>query len=179
MLSTQTISSIAYSKSWAGTPFSLAMNMAVSQNSQSQAISATLPNISFNVAKFYPLRRSEKVGKDRWYEKISMSYAAKMTNSVSAQEDNIFSRQTLDNMRHGVQPNIPVQATFNLFNYINITPSAIYAERRYFKKVDRQWNPETGKVENLDPEYGFYRLYNYNTAVSLSTIVYGTWLVKE
>ncbi len=179
MLSTQTNSSISYSKNWAGTPFSMSMNLAVSQNSQTKAIAGTLPNISFNVAKFYPLRRSEKVGKDRWYEKISMSYAAKMTNSVSAQEDNIFSRQTLDNMRHGVQHNIPVQATFNLFNYINITPSANYAERWYFKKVERQWNPETGKVENLDPEYGFYRLYNYNTAVSLSTIVYGTWQVKE
>ena len=179
MLSTQTNSSISYSKNWAGTPFSMSMNLAVSQNSQTKAISGTLPNIAFNVAKFYPLRRSEKVGKDRWYEKISMSYSAKMTNSASAKEGEIFTKQTLNNMRHGVQHNIPVQATFNLLNYINITPSASYAERWYFKKVERQWNPETNQVDYLDPEYGFYRLYNYNTAVSLSTIVYGTWQVKE
>ena len=179
MLSTQTNSSISYSKNWAGTPFSMSMNLGLSQNSQTQNLAATLPNISFNMAKFYPLRRSEKVGKDRWYEKISMSYAAKITNSASAKEGEIFTQQTLDNMRHGVQHNIPVQATFNLFNYINITPSASYAERWYFKKVDQQWNPETNQVERLAPEYGFYRLYNYNTAVSLSTIVYGTWQVKE
>ena len=179
MLSTQTNSSIAYSKSWAGTPFSLAMNMAVSQNSQTQAISATLPNISFNVAKFFPLKRRIKQGEDRWYEKISMSYSTKMSNSISAKESDIFTKQTFENMKNGIQHNIPVQASFNALNYLNITPSVNYTERWYFKKTDREWNPQTNKMEELDPEYGFYRLYNYNAALSFSTTVYGTWQVKE
>ena len=179
MLATQTNSSIAYSKNWAGTPFSLSMNMAVSQNSQSQALSVTLPNISFNVSKFFPLKRKVKMGQDRWYEKISMSYSAKVTNSVQAKESDIFTSQTLKNMRNGVQHTIPVQASFNLLNYINITPNMNYTERWYFKKVDKQWNPETNQVENLDPEYGFYRLYNYNAGVSMSTIFYGQWQVRE
>ena len=179
MLATQTNSSISYSKNWAGTPFSLSMNMAVSQNSQTEAISVTLPNVSFNVSKFFPLKRKVRVGKERWYEKISMSYAAKLTNSVQAKESDIFSRTTLDNMRHGVQHTIPVQASFNLFNYLNITPNVNYTERWYFKKTDRQWNPETNRVETLDPEYGFYRLYNYNAGISMSTVIYGQWQVKE
>ena len=179
MLSTQTNSSISYSKNWAGTPFSLSMNMAVSQNSQTKAISVTLPTVSFNVSRFYPFKRAVKIGKDRWYEKISMSYSGKLTNSVSATESDIFSRQTLDNMRNGVQHTIPVQASFNVFNYINITPSFNYNERWYFKKVDRQWNPETNMVEELDPEYGFYRLYDYTTALSFSTTLYGMWQVRE
>ena len=97
MLSTQTNSSIAYSKNWAGTPFSMSMNLAISQNSQTKAISGTLPNISFNVSKFFPLKRKVKLGKDRWYEKISMSYSAKLTNSVQAKESDIFSAETLKN----------------------------------------------------------------------------------
>lgn len=179
MLSTQTNSSISYSKNWAGTPFSLSMNMAVSQNSQTKAISVTLPTVSFNVSRFYPFKRAVKIGKDRWYEKISMSYSGKLTNSVSATESDIFSRQTLDNMRNGVQHTIPVQASFNVFNYINITPSFNYNERWYFKKVDRQWNPETNMAEELDPQYGFYRLYDYTTALSFSTTLYGMWQVRE
>ena len=179
MLATQTNSSISYSKNWAGTPFSFSMNMAVSQNSQTQAISATLPNISFNVSKFFPLKRRVKMGKDRWYEKISMSYSAKMTNSISAKENTIFEKETFNNMRNGIQHNIPVQASFNVLNYINVTPSMNYTERWYFKKVEQEWNSETNKLEKLDPEYGFYRLYNYNAAVSMSTTVYGTWQVKE
>ena len=179
MLATQTNSSIAYSKNWAGTPFSLSMNMAVSQNSQTQALSVTLPNISFNVSKFFPLKRKVKMGQDRWYEKISMSYSAKMTNSVQAKESDIFTSQTLQNMRNGVQHSIPVQASFNLLNYINITPNINYTERWYFKKVEKQWNSETNQLENLDPEYGFYRLYDYNAGVSMSTIFYGQWQVRE
>ena len=179
MLSTQTNSSISYSKNWAGTPFSLSMNMAVSQNSQTKAISVTLPTVSFNVSRFYPFKRAVKIGKDRWYEKISMSYSGKLTNSVSATESDIFSRQTLDNMRNGVQHTIPVQASFNVLNYINITPSFNYNERWYFKKVDRQWNPTTNMAEELDPQYGFYRLYDYTTALSFSTTLYGMWQVRE
>ena len=155
------------------------MNMAVSQNSQTKAISVTLPTVSFNVSRFYPFKRAVKIGKDRWYEKISMSYSGKLTNSVSATESDIFSRQTLDNMRNGVQHTIPVQASFNVFNYINITPSFNYNERWYFKKVDRQWNPETNTAEELDPQYGFYRLYDYTTALSFSTTLYGMWQVRE
>ncbi len=179
MLATQTNSSISYSKNWAGTPFSLSMNMAVSQNSQTKAISVTLPNVSFNVSKFNPFKRKVKVGADRWYEKISMSYSAKMTNSVQATESDIFSSQTLKNMRNGIQHTIPVQAQFNLFNYINITPNINYTERWYFRRDRQQWNPETGTLDKLDPEYGFYRLYNYNAGVSLSTIFYGQWQVRE
>ena len=179
MLSTQTNSSISYSKNWAGTPFSLSMNMAVSQNSQTKAISVTLPTVSFNVSRFYPFKRAVKIGKDRWYEKISMSYSGKLTNSVSATESDIFSRQTLDNMRNGVQHTIPVQASFNVLNYINITPSFNYNERWYFKKVDRQWNPTTNMAEELDPQYGFYRLYDYTSALSFSTTLYGMWQVRE
>ena len=179
MLATQTNSSISYSKNWAGTPFSLSMNMAVSQNSQTKAISATLPNISFNVSKFFPLKRKLKMGKDRWYEKISMGYSAKLTNSVTATESTIFTRETMDKMRNGIQHTIPIQASFSLFNHLNITPNVNYTERWYFKKNEREWDPTTNKVKNLDPEYGFYRLYNYNAGVSMSTTIYGMWQVKE
>ena len=98
MLATQTNSSISYSKNWAGTPFSLSMSMSISQNSQTEAISANLPNVSFNVSQFFPLKRKVKKGEDRWNERISMSYSAKMTNSINAKESDIISKESLKNM---------------------------------------------------------------------------------
>ena len=62
-----------------------------------------------------------------------------------------------------------------LFNYINISPSATYNEKWYFKKVEFDWNPVTNKVDTLPTQYGFYRLYNYNFNVSASTTVYGMY----
>ena len=179
ILATQTNSSIAYSKSWAGTPFSLSMNMAVSQNSQNSTISVTLPTVVFNVSRVYPFKRKEVVGKERWYEKISFTYSGKLTNTVSTTEKELFTKETLKNMKNGVEHSLPVSASFNAFNYINISPSFNYTERWYFKKVERQWNPETNQVEYLDPEYGFYRLYNYNASISANTTIYGMWQFKK
>ena len=175
ILSTQTNSSISYSKNWAGTPFSLSANMAISQNSQNATLSVTLPNIVFNVSRIYPFKRKEVMGKERWYEKISMQYTAKMTNSVTAKESEIFSKETLKNMRNGVEHTLPVSASFNLFNYINVSPSFNYSEKWFFKRQFRVWNPKTNMVDYLDPEYGFYRLYNYSASVSASTIIYGMY----
>ena len=179
ILSTQTNSSISYSKSWAGTPFSLSMNMAVSQNSQTRAISLTLPTLVFNVARVYPFKRKEAVGKQRWYEKISFTYTGKLTNSVTATEDKLFTKETLKNMRNGIEHTLPVSAQFSLFNYINITPQFNYTERWYFKRQMQEWNPETNQIEKLDPEYGFYRIYNYSASINMSTTIYGMWQFKK
>ena len=179
ILATQTNSSISYSKSWAGTPFSFSMNMGISQNSQTRALSVNFPNMVFNVARVYPFKRKEAVGKQRWYEKISFTYTGKLTNSASAPESEIFSKQTLKNMKNGVEHSIPVSSSFTLFKYINFTPSFNYTERWYFKRQMQEWNPTTNKIEKLDPEYGFYRIYNYNASVSLNTTIYGMWQMKK
>ena len=136
ILSTQTNSTVSYSKNWAGTPFSLSANMAISQNSQNKTISITLPTMVFNVSRFYPFKRKEKQGKDRWYEKISMQYTGKMTNSVTTTESEVFSKETLENMKNGIEHSIPISASFNLFNYINLSPSVNYNEKWYFKKQE-------------------------------------------
>ncbi len=179
ILATQTNSSISYSKNWEGTPFSLALNMAVSQNSRDKTIAVTLPTISFNVASFNPFKRREAVGKTRWYEKIKMSYSAKMTNTVNTSESEIFSKETLKKMKNGIQHSIPVSTNLTLFNYVNVNPLFNYTERWYFKKVGQQWNEQTHKVETLDPEYGFWRIYNYNAQVSATTTIYGTYTAKK
>ena len=179
ILATQTNSSISYSKSWAGTPFSLSMNLAVSQNSQTRQLSITLPNVVFNVARVYPFKRKESMGKQRWYEKIGFTYSAKLTNSVTTPEKDIFTMQTLKNMRNGVEHTLPISTSINLFKYINISPSFNYSERWYFSRQNQQWNPETNQVETLDPEYGFYRIYNYNASISANTTIYGMWQMKK
>ena len=179
ILATQTNSSISYSRNWEGTPFSMTVNLSVSQNSRDKTIAVTLPTITFNVASFNPFKRKEAVGKTRWYEKIKMSYSMKMTNTVNTKENEIFTRETLDKMKNGIQHNIPVSTSLTLFNYINISPSFNYTERWYFKKVSQQWNNETRQVETLDPEYGFWRLYNYNASVSANTTIYGTYVAKK
>ncbi len=175
ILATQTNSSISYSKNWAGTPFSMSASMQISQNSQQKTISVTLPTMVFNMSRIYPFKRKERAGKERWYEKIAMQYTGKMTNSVTTSESEIFSKKTLDNLKNGIEHSIPVSASFNLLNYINLSPTFNYNEKWYFKRTEYEWNPLTNQVDTMANQYGFYRLYNYNAAISASTTVYGMY----
>ena len=178
-LKTQTSSTISYSKSWLGTPLSLSANMSVSQNSQSGTLSIALPNVVFNVSTFYPFKRKEAMGKQRWYEKISLRYTGKFNNKANAKESEIFTKETLQNMQYGFEHSIPISATYNIFNYINFGPTINYTEKWYFKKQEQVWNPVLNRIDKLDPEYGFYRLYNYNFSLQASTIVYGRYEAKK
>ena len=54
------------------------------------------------------------------------SYTGSLTNSVKAKEDELLSPDIFDKMVNGIQHKIPVSTSFNLFNYINVSPSFNY-----------------------------------------------------
>lgn len=174
-LSSQTTSSIAYSKSWTGTPFSLAINASHSQNTRDSTISMSLPSLVFNVTRVAPFKRREQVGGEKWYEKISFTYNMEFQNRVEGVKDKYFMKQEMfDKLKYGFKHTIPVSASFNLFGALSITPSFSYTERWYFKSINQNWNPDTERVVN-DTTSGFYRVYNYSASLSLNTKLYGTY----
>ncbi|MFI3248349.1 MAG: putative LPS assembly protein LptD [Rikenellaceae bacterium] len=177
MLTSQTNSSISYSKNWDNV--SLSTSMSVSQYSETASISMTLPTAVLSVSRFYPFKFGNSIGKEKWYEKISMSYTGKMTNTLSTTESEIFTRSSLDNMKNGIEHSIPVSASFSLWDYISINPSVSYTEKWYFKREMQEWNPLSNEVMTLDPEYGFYRLYNYSTSASATTTIYGMFQARK
>ncbi len=174
-LNTQTNSSVAYSKSWAGTPFSLSTNLQHSQNSRDTTISLSFPNLVFNMSSISPFKRKEAVGKERWYEKVTLRYTGSFANNVTVKEDELFTEDMVKKMKNGVQHSIPISTSFNLLKYINITPNANYNEKWYFSKIDKQWDEDQNRVVNSDTTYGFYRVFNYNYNVAASTKLYGTY----
>ena len=82
-------------------------------------------------------------------------------------------------MKNGVNHNIPISTSLNLLNYINVSPSANYQERWYFRKIDKEWDPVSRSVVNGDTTTGFYRLYDYSFSVSATTKLYGTYQFKK
>jgi lipopolysaccharide assembly outer membrane protein LptD (OstA) len=178
-LNTQTSSSIAYSKSWPGKPFSFNTSFSHSQNSRDSTISLTFPNVAFNVSNVFPFKRKEASGKERWYEKISFTYALGMQNTVTSKEKDLFTTKTLQNMRNGVSHKLPIKASFNILNYINLTPSANYNERWYFKRIEKMWDPQKKAVVAADTTYGFYRVYDYSFSGQLTTKIYGMFQMKN
>lgn len=165
-------SSVSYSHSFPEIGLSISGNFNISQNMKDSTLSLTLPSLNVSLAKKYPFKRKKRVGDERWYEKISLSYSGQLSNSITTKESEVFKSNIIKDWNNGVKHNIPVSATFQLFNFINITPSFNYTERWYFKKVNQEWDPVANTVAR-DTVYGFNRVYNYNLSVSANTTLYG------
>ena len=173
--STTTESSISYSKNWTGTPFSLSISARASVNSRDSTINLTLPSATFNMSKIFPLKRKNAIGKQRWYEKISLSYTANIINQVQAKESELLSPDIFDRMNNGVQHSIPISTSFNLLNYINVSPSFNYNAVWLFKKVNQTYDPEAEDHLRRDTTYGFYHLNDYSVSLSANTKIYGMY----
>lgn len=177
-LSAQTTSSISYSHSWKGTPMSLSANMNYSQNFNNGDVALGLPNINFNVSRFFPFKRKVMVGKERWYEKISMTYKAQLQNTLNTKYEDMLKPETLDKFKNGVKHTLPISASFNILGFINLSPSVNYTERWYFRRVDQRWDPDHNAIMQ-DTTRGFYRVYDYNASVSANTTLYGMYQFKS
>lgn len=165
-------SSVSYSHSFPEIGLTVSATMNVAQNMQDSTLSLTLPNLNVSLSKKYPFKRKKRMGEERWYEKISLSYSGQLSNSIRTKEDKVLKSNIIKDWRNGVKHNIPVSATFQLFDFINITPSFNYTERWYFQRVNQEWDYAANKVAR-DTVYGFNRVYNYNLSLSANTTLYG------
>lgn len=168
-------SSVSWSTTFSSIGMSLSATTNLSQNMRDSSLAMTLPDLNINISRFYPFKRKHAVGKERWYEKISMSYTGQLSNSINTKEDMLLHSNLAKDWKNGFQHNIPVQANFTLFNYINVTPSFNFTDRMYLKKVNRGWD-DLAQKEVLDTTYGFHNIYNWNMSVSASTKIYGFWI---
>ena len=168
-------SSVSWSTGFSSIGLSLSATTNLSQNMRDSSIQITLPDLNISLSRFYPFKRKHLVGKERWYEKISMSYTGQLSNSISTKEDRLLHSNLIKDWKNAFQHTIPVQANFTLFNYINVTPSFNFTDRMYSKKVTRGWDNTLQKEVVKDTTYGFHNVYNWSMNVGASTKLYGFW----
>lgn len=166
-------SSISYSRRFNNIPLNITAAMNIDQRSSDSTLSVSLPNLSLSLSTIYPFKRTKRVGKERWYEKISLSYSGSFRNSIVTKEDKILKSNLLRDWNNGMQHRIPISASFDLLDYIKITPSFNYNARWYTKKIGRKWSDEAQRVIDADTTFGFYHLHDYSAALSASTTLYG------
>ena len=168
-------SSVNYSTKFSSIGMSISTTMSLNQNMRDSSIALTLPNLNINVSRFYPFKRKKKVGDDRWYEKISMSYTGDFNNSINTKEDKLlhssFTKDWKNNMRH----TIPISASFTVLGYINLNPSFNFTDYTSFIKQKKSWDAANQR-EVTDTISGFYNIYNWNLSLSASTKLYGYWV---
>lgn len=168
-------SSVSMSNTFSSIGMTLSTTMNLNQNMRDSTIALTLPDLNISISRFYPFKRKKMAGKERWYEKISMSYTGHLSNSITTKEDKLLHSSLTRDWRNGMQHTIPISGNFTLFGYLNINPSFNFTDRMYTTKIMRSWD-EAAMTEKTDTIDGFYNVYNWSMSVSASTKLYGMYV---
>ena len=166
-------STVNITKRFPNSPLTIGGTMSINQSTRDSSIAVTLPDLSVTLSRVYPFKRKHGVGKERWYEKISMSYTGYFRNSINTKENLLLKSNLVRDWKNAMQHKIPVSATFTAFKYLNISPSFNYNENWYTHKVMQGYDRNLQRIAPTDTTYGFYRTYEFDAAISASTTLYG------
>ena len=172
-------SSIAYGHVWAGTPFNLTVNLSHSQDLVNKTVTLELPTFNFNMSTISPFDSKERVGTQKWYQKITLGYSVQGTNKITAvPESELFQSTTLTKrLQNGLQHQVPIGFNQTLLKYFQFSTTINYTEWWYFQTYHERF--ARGSVPGrdslvIDTVGGFKRAGQYNLGASLSTKIYST-----
>ncbi len=171
-------SSISYGKTWAGTPYNLNVSLGHSQDITRKRITLDLPTVSFNMGTLSPFERKERVGDERWYEKITVGYSVQAQNKLNdIPESELFAANTLSKkLQNGMQHTIPIGLSLNVLKYFQFNTSANYVERWYLQSIRKRYDRDAPNaipgVPVTDTVSGFTRAGEYSLSAGMSTKVY-------
>ena len=159
-------SSISITKRWNNLPFNLSTNLNHSQNTQTNIVNLSIPDISFSVSRIFPFKNANK----NWIKNIGLSYNMQTKNSISTLDTLLFKKQSLSKFRNGMKHNIPISTSIKLFNYFTLNPRINFTERWYLNQIEKKWN---GNDIVTDTIKKLTRGYEYSFSTNLNTKIYG------
>ncbi len=176
-------SSVTYSKTFAGTPFSMSASITHTQNLSTGNISLSAPTLSFNMRRITPFKRLKGVSKKTWYSDIGLNYSMNMRNQLNTVDTLFLTPESWNEWKRGIQHNLPVSTSFKIMKYITFSPSITYSGRTYFERNRKKFVQATDTTENdtiIDyTEKGLFQLNDVSFSANLSTRLYGLFNINK
>jgi len=168
-------SSVSYGKVF-GNGINLSIAADGSQETQDKTVSLRLPDVSLSVPTFNPFDSKDRLGEQKWYQKITVGYSMQASNSISTKEDQLFKKEALNKFKNGVNHSIPVNMTFSIPNIVNFNTGINYNERWAFQTIERTYlkvinGPDAIRTDTIP---GFRRNGEYSLSMGTSTKIYST-----
>lgn len=176
-------SNVSYTRTWAGTPFSLSTNLRHNQNRVSKIITLTTPELAFNVNRFFPFGsiRKNQVGEKKWYENIGITLATNARNDITA-GDSLYSLNNFNHLinnfsRNGIKHTASIGSTLKLFGQkFTLNPSINLTERWYLQELSKTF---VGSALQTDTLNTFSRNLEYSYNASLTTRLFGMYSTRK
>lgn len=169
-------SSISYAKTFEGDPqvnFTLAATH--SQNTQTEAITMSLPNLNASVSRIYPFAPKNGTKKGI-IQNINFQYDLSAENRILTTDSLFFKPEMFNSAQIGAQHSIPLTTNFKIFKYLSASAGTNYRETWVLKSTRKRFDPTINNglgaiVQDTVPGFESYRTYNFST--SLGTTIYG------
>ncbi|MCB9081195.1 MAG: LPS-assembly protein LptD [Lewinellaceae bacterium] len=169
VLQTQLNSNMTFDKNWTDRPYSLSLSFNHSQNRLNRSVTINFPDFRFLTQSLYPFKRKVQSGKERWYETIVMRYRGEVRNRFEATDTTLFSSQTLERAKFGVNQEVTANTSFKLLKFFNFNPSVTYREVWQMQSLDKNFDPT--------PTVRADTIYNADSTlfeIQYDTLQYGT-----
>lgn len=178
ILNNQYRSDIAYTKSWAGKPYSLSVAARHSQEASTGQVNVSLPEAAFFVNPVNIFQGKNGTG-TKWYEKITVGYNISAQNQLNFTDSLFnFNKLSLSQFNNAVKHSVPLNATYNVLRFVNLSLSAGYNEYWYSKQTFRAYD-YTGDTIAVNTNRGFFAARDYNAGINASTRIYGLKMFKK
>ena len=171
----QRTSSINYNTGFSSLGMTITSTMNLNQNMNDTTITMLFPDVNINVNRFYPFKRKKMAGKERWYEKINLSYTGHFSNTLTAKESEFLKKKLNKDWKNGMTHTIPIKGEFSVFDVLNLNTSFTLNDRTTLVKQEKSWD-QVNQKEITDTISGFYNVYNWDLSLGLSTTLYGMFI---
>ncbi|HEY2584087.1 MAG TPA: putative LPS assembly protein LptD [Mucilaginibacter sp.] len=180
-------STVNYSKTWVGTPFNLSVGLSHSQDLTNKTVSLQLPTMNFSMASLSPFDSKDRLGEQKWYQKITISYNVNASNELdNVPEAELFKGNTFSkSLQFHAIHQIPISLSLNVLKYFQWGMNVNYTEHWYLQSIQKNFERDN-LASNANPNVpviytisGFKRAGMYTLSTSLSTKVYNTLLFKK
>src|SRR5690606_13181138 len=167
-------SSISFGKVFGDGRFNFTSSLSHRQDISAKTVYLELPSFNLNMTSFNPFDTKDRIGDQKWYQRINVGYSLQGRNSIDTKEELLFTKAALKDFRNGLQHSIPVSLSLNLLNFVQFNSSVNYTERWYTQSIRKGYdNNPSGYSTIIDTVSGFNRAYNYSLSSGFSTKVYG------
>lgn len=162
-------------------PANLSLNFRHNQNNTTKKITFTLPEMTFNLNRFYPFsfinsNNAIESNFKKQLNKIGINYNTTLKNQITI-ADSSFSKYNIDsvnrNLQNGMRHSLNASTSIHLLNHaITFNPSYQLNALMYLQETNKFWNGNLQQIEE-DTVHHFTLPYWQSFRASFTSKIYG------
>ena len=194
IISTNSNSSISYSRGLFNRKINLSIASNINQNLSTGNLTMTLTQMTARMSRQMPFKTFNAKNKTirSFMRNFGVSYQGTFRNEIRTidttliggiQEQlsgkpSINSTNLREGIKNGISHRIPISTSFKALKWITVSPNFSFDEYWYLETTEKKWDDEKDSLITNSIK-GFDRAVSYRTSISLSTILYGMKIFKK